>query len=150
MDLAFVRQRLRALREQVGLTQEQVAERADLSKNFVSAMERGAKGFGMDSFLRYVEALGLAPAQALPAESEAEAGAAVLSEEERQVIRGYRQLSATDRAHVRQCITSLGDPQETIRRLARQQLDVIERLVHGERLNAGDRATPPAEDTPAG
>ena len=57
---------------------------------FVSAMERGAKGFGIESFLRYVDALGISPAQALQTEAEA-AGGVLVSEEERRFIEQWRQ-----------------------------------------------------------
>jgi transcriptional regulator with XRE-family HTH domain len=149
VDVASVRHRMRALREQLGLSQEEVADRANLSKNFVSAMERGAKGFGIESFLRYVDALGLSPAQALQTETEAAVGTLV-SEEERQFIQQWRQLSDPDRRRVRQCVTYLGDAHEPIRNLARQQLDVIERAVYAERLKSGDGLASGAEDPPAG
>jgi transcriptional regulator with XRE-family HTH domain len=134
----------------VGLSQEQVADRADLSKNFVSAMEQGAKGFGMESFPRYVQALGISPGQALRVEGEADAGAAILGEEEHQFIRGYRRLSASDRERVRQCVTYLQDPHEAIRTLARQQLHVLERVIYAERLKAGGGVSPQTEPPPAG
>jgi transcriptional regulator with XRE-family HTH domain len=149
VDVASVRHRLRALREQLGLSQEEIADRANLSKNFVSAMERGAKGFGIESFLRYVEALDLSPAQALQTETEA-AGGALVSEEERQFIQQWRQLPEPDRRRVRQCVSYLRDPHEPIRSLARQQLDIIERVVYAERLKSSDGLAPEAEDPPAG
>ncbi len=61
MDVALVRQRLGEIRKQCGLTQEQLSERAHLSKQFISDLERGIKGFSIESFLRYVHGLGIAP-----------------------------------------------------------------------------------------
>jgi transcriptional regulator with XRE-family HTH domain len=149
VDLAFVRRRLRELREQLGLTQEQVADRADLSKNFVSAMERGAKSFGMETFLRYVEALGLSPGQVLQTGTEA-IDRDPLTTEEHVLLQHYRQLSQADRGRIRLCINYLRDVHETIRSLARQQLDVLERAVYAERLTTGDDVSPEANDPPAG
>jgi transcriptional regulator with XRE-family HTH domain len=57
MDVVLVRQRLREIRKRCGLTQEQLSERANLSKQFISDLERGTKGFSMESFLRYVRGL---------------------------------------------------------------------------------------------
>jgi transcriptional regulator with XRE-family HTH domain len=61
MDVVLVRQRLREIRKRCGLTQEQLSERANLSKQFISDLERGTKGFSMESFLRYVRGLGISP-----------------------------------------------------------------------------------------
>lgn len=59
MTALAVQRRLRALRQAQGLSQAALAERAQLSKHFVSALERGIKGCSLDTVLRYVEALGL-------------------------------------------------------------------------------------------
>ena len=38
-----------------------VGQRAHLSKQFISDVERGAKGLSIESFLRYVRGLGISP-----------------------------------------------------------------------------------------
>jgi hypothetical protein len=47
-------------------------------------------------------------------------------------------------------VSYLGDPHESIRSLARQQLDIFERAVYAERLKTGDGLAPEAGDPPAG
>ena len=49
--------RLRALRLQAGLTQEQLAESADVSVNFVSLVERGVKSPTLATMERLAAAL---------------------------------------------------------------------------------------------
>ena len=61
MDSTWLRQRLRELRKRCGLTQEELGQRAHLSKQFISDVERGAKGLSLESFLRYVRGLGISP-----------------------------------------------------------------------------------------
>ena len=61
MDSTWLRQRLRELRKRCGLTQEEFSQRANLSKQFISDIERGAKGLSVESFLRYVRGLGISP-----------------------------------------------------------------------------------------
>jgi transcriptional regulator with XRE-family HTH domain len=61
MDSRWLRQRLRELRKRCGLTQEELGQRANLSKQFISDVERGAKGLSVESFLRYVRGLGISP-----------------------------------------------------------------------------------------
>jgi transcriptional regulator with XRE-family HTH domain len=61
MDSTWLRQRLRELRKRCGLTQEELGQRANLSKQFISDVERGAKGLSVESFLRYVRGLGISP-----------------------------------------------------------------------------------------
>jgi transcriptional regulator with XRE-family HTH domain len=61
MDSTWLRQRLRELRKRCGLTQEELGQRAHLSKQFISDVERGAKGLSVESFLRYVRGLGISP-----------------------------------------------------------------------------------------
>jgi len=55
---AFSR-RLRTLREQAGLSQEELAERADLHWTYVSGMERGRRNPGLNTLARLARALGL-------------------------------------------------------------------------------------------
>lgn len=52
--------RLRELRKQAGLSQEQLAERFDLSVDFVSLMERGINAPSFETLEKLSEALGVA------------------------------------------------------------------------------------------
>ena len=57
MDSAWLRQRLRELRKRCGLPQGELGQRANLSKQFISDVERGAKGLSVESLLRYVRGI---------------------------------------------------------------------------------------------
>jgi len=48
---------IRTHRKQTGLSQEKLAEKADLHPVYVSAVERGAKTISMDALMRIVKAL---------------------------------------------------------------------------------------------
>lgn len=52
-------QRLRALREAAGLSQEELAERADLHWTYISGIERGRRNPGLNTLGRLARALGL-------------------------------------------------------------------------------------------
>ena len=54
---AAVGQRVRKLREQLGLSQEQLAERADLHWTYVSGIERGRRNPGLNNLARLAKAL---------------------------------------------------------------------------------------------
>lgn len=49
---------LRQLRQQIGLTQKEVARRADLSASVLSAYERGHREPGIETFFHIVDTLG--------------------------------------------------------------------------------------------
>lgn len=51
--------RIRALREERGLTQEQLAVRSGLHRTYVSALENGARNTSVDNLWRVAEAFGL-------------------------------------------------------------------------------------------
>ena len=57
MDLKAVGRRIKAAREQKGLTQEALAERVNLSPMHVSVIERGIKPTKMDTFCNIANAL---------------------------------------------------------------------------------------------
>jgi transcriptional regulator with XRE-family HTH domain len=65
---------LRAERDRLGLSQEELAERADLDRTFVSALERGRQNLSAKTMLRIGDALGTTPAKLL-AIAEGEIGA---------------------------------------------------------------------------
>ena len=45
-------QRIQWRRKQLGLTQEQVAEQVDLTRNFLTSVERGTRGLSLESVRR--------------------------------------------------------------------------------------------------
>lgn len=57
MDAQAVGQRIKAAREARGLTQEELAARAELSATHVSVIERGLKVPNLDSFVAIANAL---------------------------------------------------------------------------------------------
>ncbi|MEK4508956.1 hypothetical protein BSK66_12405 [Paenibacillus odorifer] len=50
-------QRIRALREKLGLTQEQLAERADLHPNYIGQIERGLKNVSLENIQKIANGL---------------------------------------------------------------------------------------------
>lgn len=56
-------ERLRALRLAAGLTQERLAERAELHPTYIGQLERGEKNVTIESLLKITRALGLPPDQ---------------------------------------------------------------------------------------
>ena len=50
---------IRTHRRGVGLSQEKLAERADLHPVYISAVERGVKTISVDALLRIAKALGI-------------------------------------------------------------------------------------------
>lgn len=57
--------RLRRLREQLGLSQEELAERAETHWTYISRIERGQHNPGLNMIGRLAHALGLSPADLL-------------------------------------------------------------------------------------
>jgi transcriptional regulator with XRE-family HTH domain len=60
---AAVGQRIRKLREEVEISQETLAERADLHRNYVGGVERGERDIGITALGQIVSALGLSLAE---------------------------------------------------------------------------------------
>ncbi len=56
-------ERLRALRLAAGLTQERLAERAELHPTYIGQLERGEKNVTIESLLKITRALGMPPDQ---------------------------------------------------------------------------------------
>ncbi|HZL78674.1 MAG TPA: helix-turn-helix transcriptional regulator [Candidatus Limnocylindrales bacterium] len=50
---------IRVCRKQAGLSQEKLAEKAELHPVYVSAVERGAKNISMDALIRIAKAVGV-------------------------------------------------------------------------------------------
>jgi len=63
LDMTTLRQgfgrKLRALRKQAGLSQEKLAERAEISVDFLSLVERGVNAPSFETIERLAEALGV-------------------------------------------------------------------------------------------
>lgn len=57
--------RVRSLRERKGLSQEQLAEAADLHWTYVSGIERGKRNPGLNTLGRLARALGVTPSKLL-------------------------------------------------------------------------------------
>ncbi|MGB7749526.1 MAG: helix-turn-helix transcriptional regulator [Verrucomicrobiia bacterium] len=53
----IVGQKIRACRKQAGLTQEKLAEKADLTYKYVGEVERGTVNISLDSLVRIAKAL---------------------------------------------------------------------------------------------
>ncbi len=64
----FVRfgQRLRAVREKAGVSQEKLAEMAGLHRTYVSSVERGKRNISIQNIERLAVALGTTMAQLMP------------------------------------------------------------------------------------
>jgi len=57
MDLSAVGKRIRAARESKGMTQEELAAKADISPTHIGVIERGTKVPNLDTFVAIVNAL---------------------------------------------------------------------------------------------
>jgi transcriptional regulator with XRE-family HTH domain len=58
-----VGRRIRSLRQGVGISQEELAARADLHRNYVGSVERGERDIGLSALSRLVAALGISLAE---------------------------------------------------------------------------------------
>jgi transcriptional regulator with XRE-family HTH domain len=54
---------LRKFRDAAGLTQETLAERADMDRTYLSDIERGLRNAGIKNIVRLANALGIPPAR---------------------------------------------------------------------------------------
>ena len=59
---------VKAWRKRLGISQEQLAERADLHRTYVSDVERGARNLSLESITRVAQALRVGVAELFPAE----------------------------------------------------------------------------------
>lgn len=59
MDLKAVGRRVKAARMQCGLTQDDLAEKAELSTTHISCIERGVKPPKLDTFVKIANVLGV-------------------------------------------------------------------------------------------
>jgi transcriptional regulator with XRE-family HTH domain len=56
---------IRSYRKSAGMSQEKLAERADLHHNYVGEIERGEKAATIDTLLKIAKALGVRPGDLL-------------------------------------------------------------------------------------
>ena len=82
--------RVRDLRTRAGLTQAQLADRVDLSHEFLSRLERGLKTPSLDTAHRIAEALGLAMRDLFDFETNPPEG------EREAILEGLRTLLTTE------------------------------------------------------
>jgi transcriptional regulator with XRE-family HTH domain len=62
MDLQRFGARVRAERERLGVSQEELADRAEMHRTYLGGVERGERNVGVLNVLRIARALGVAPA----------------------------------------------------------------------------------------
>jgi transcriptional regulator with XRE-family HTH domain len=56
-------ERIRALRQNRGLSQERLAELAGIHRTYLSSLERGERNVSLDNIYAIAEALGVSPAE---------------------------------------------------------------------------------------
>lgn len=61
---------LRATREQAGISQEALAHDIDMSRRYLSGIERGEANPTLDQIVRLADGLGVEPSELLPARTE--------------------------------------------------------------------------------
>lgn len=59
MQFASIGKNIRKYRKKAGMTQDELAEKAGLSTNYIGSMERGEKTPSLESFINIVNALGV-------------------------------------------------------------------------------------------
>ena len=64
---AAIGAKLRALREKLGMSQEEVAERAGVDRTYISILERGLKSPTLDTMEKICAALGTLPERVIEA-----------------------------------------------------------------------------------
>lgn len=64
-DLLALGKEVRRFREAQGLSQEELAERSGLHRNYIGGIERGERNVGVKALARLARALGLSPGELL-------------------------------------------------------------------------------------
>lgn len=62
-DLIRFGKRVRTLRERIGLSQEQLADKAGIHRTYVGGVERGERNLGLKNVFRIAKALGVTVAE---------------------------------------------------------------------------------------
>lgn len=70
MEIKLIREKIKKLREEQGLTQEQLAEKAGLCPKFIGCIERGTRGFSIETFFKIARALNVHPHMLTPSKEE--------------------------------------------------------------------------------
>lgn len=65
MDFIAVGKRIKLARERRGMTQEELAERIDISASHMSVVERGKKGLRLETLVNVANALDVSPNELL-------------------------------------------------------------------------------------
>ena len=65
MDLAAVGKRIKQVRERHDMTQEELAEKVDISASHMSVVERGKKGVKVETLVNIANALDVSPNELL-------------------------------------------------------------------------------------
>lgn len=65
-DLHFVGEQLRKHRERAGLSQEQLAEKLDLSTNTIQRFENGVRVPGIDVIMKYADTMNISITELVP------------------------------------------------------------------------------------
>lgn len=60
-DLATIGDRARARREELGLSQDEVAKKAKLHRTYIGGFERGERNISISNLLKIAKALGVEP-----------------------------------------------------------------------------------------
>lgn len=63
--LDVLAQRIRAMRRERGMTQEELAQKTGFDRTYISLVERGKRNISLLNLCRLAEALGVAPAALL-------------------------------------------------------------------------------------
>jgi transcriptional regulator with XRE-family HTH domain len=61
-DLERFGARVRAERERLGVSQEELADRAGIHRTYLGGVERGERNIGLQNIVRIARALGVSPA----------------------------------------------------------------------------------------
>jgi transcriptional regulator with XRE-family HTH domain len=99
--------RIRELREALGLSQAELARRANVVPSTMNKLENGARGLDQDWMERLAPLLGVAPAELLPVD----AMPYNLSDEEQAMLLLFRSADDTQRRQIRAMIQALLSPE---------------------------------------
>ena len=89
--------RIRELREEIGLSQADLARLANVTPSALNKLEKGTRGLDQHWMQRLAPLLGVTPAELLPLEDNPWS----LSQDERELITSYRRAEHEDREKLR-------------------------------------------------